>query len=268
MFIKTFSCLLNVWIILKLNAKQVSDETVLAHIPSFKQMLHIFLWQMPNPYPIFNIPTCFNISLVKFKLLLNWYYLLTIFLYIGYLEKCVTTRIYPSNCFVPLPALTDVWNWALRPQHSDWVPKIRQINFTNVIFKKTVCSDFEPSHLLYFGGPWQGLYSLPLPHCSTETLLPSPRLSSSSSSRELHCCYSCRMVEVKRKPWKLCSPAQRRINYSRWLRAASRWISCISNWGHSTTCSSLWPPTGTGSRKGASVAELRSFSPREKGSTD
>lgn len=203
----------------------------------------------------------------NFKLLLNWYYLLTIFLYIGYLEKCVTTRIYPSNCFVPLPALTDVWNWALRPQHSDWVPKIRQINFTNVIFKKTVCSDFEPSHLLYFGGPWQGLYSLPLPYCSTETLLPSPRLSS-SSSRELHCCYSCRMVEVKRNPWKLCSPAQRRINYSRWLRAASRWISCISNWGHSTTCSSLWPPTGTGSRKGASVAELRSFSPREKGSTD
>lgn len=199
MFFRTFSCLLNVWIILKLNAKQVSDETVLAHIPSFKQMLHIFFWQMPNVYPFFNIPTCFNISLVKFKLFLNRYYLLTSFLHIGYLEKRVTMRIYPRNCFVPLPALTDVWNWALRPQHSDWVPKSRHINFTNVIFKKTVCSNFEPSHLLHFGGPWQGLYSLPLPYCSMETLLPSPRLSS-SSSRQLHCCYSCRMVEVKRNP--------------------------------------------------------------------
>lgn len=42
LFIRTFSCLLNVLIILKLNAEQASDETVLAHIPNFKQMLHNF----------------------------------------------------------------------------------------------------------------------------------------------------------------------------------------------------------------------------------
>lgn len=148
---------------------------------------------MSNLYPTFNILTCFNISLVKFKLLLNPYYLLTIFLHIDYLEKCVTMRIYPRNYFVPLPALTDVWNWALRPQRSDWVPKIRQINFTNMIFRKTMCNNFEPSQFLYFGDPWQGLESLHLLPC-TETLLPSLRLS---SSRKPHCCYSC--SKVKRK---------------------------------------------------------------------
>ena len=37
-----FSCLLYVQIILKLNAKQVSEEIVLAHIPRIKQMLQIF----------------------------------------------------------------------------------------------------------------------------------------------------------------------------------------------------------------------------------
>lgn len=128
---------------------------------------------MPNLYCTFNILTRF----------VCWYYLLTSFLHIGYLEKCVTMRVYPKNRFVPLPALTDVWNWALRPQHSDWVFKIRQINFTNVTFRKTVCKNFGPSHLLYFRDPWQGLDSLP--SCSTETLLPSLRLSSSSSRAAL-----------------------------------------------------------------------------------
>lgn len=267
MFIRTFSCLLNVWIILKLcTAGQWWDSSC-----TYSQLLtnapHLFLWQMPNLYPIFNILPCSNISLVKFKLLLNWYYLLTSFLHIGYLGKCVTTRIYPRNCFVPLPALTDVWNWALGPQHSDWGPKIRQINFTNGIFKKTVCSNFEPSHLLYFGGPWQGLYSLPLPYCSTETLLPSPRLS----SRELHCCYSCRMVEVKRNPWKLCSPAQRRINYSRWLRANFRWILCVSNWGHSTTVLGFDHLLALGAEREEQVCRTEKLlpvaAPGEKGST-
>lgn len=118
LFIRMFSCLLNVWIILKLNAEQVNDETVVAHIPSSTTNTpQLFLWHMPSLYPTFNILTCLNISLVKFKLLLNWYYLLTSFLHKGYLEKCVTMRIYPRNCFVPLPALTDAWNWALRPQH-------------------------------------------------------------------------------------------------------------------------------------------------------
>lgn len=243
-----------------------------------RQFLHIFpalnkcstsfLWQMPNLYPTFNILTCFNISLVKFKLLLNWYYLLTSFLHIDYLEKCVTMRIYPRNCFVPLPAPTDVWNWALRPQHSDWVPKIRQINLTNVIFRKTVCSNFEPSHLLYFGGLWQGLDSLLLPSC-TETLLPSPRVS--SSSKELHCCYSCRMVEVKRSP----------ANCVVLLKGGSATVCCsgllpdefhVFPTEDTTTCSSLWPLAGTRSRKGgAIVTELRLLpvaAPREKGSTD
>lgn len=108
---------------------------------------------MLNLYPIFNILSCFNIFLMKLKLLLSSYYLLTSFLHIGYLEKCVTARIYPRSSFVPLPAFTDVWNRALRPRHSDWVPKIGQINFTNV----TVYSNFEPSHLLYLQSLDRGL---------------------------------------------------------------------------------------------------------------
>lgn len=119
------------YIILKLNAKQVSDETVLACIPSFKQMLPIFSDRCSICTLSLTL-SCFNISLMKFKLLLSLYYLLTSFLHIGYLEKHVTVRIYPRSSFVLLPTFTDVWNWALGPRHPDCTPKIRQISFTNV----------------------------------------------------------------------------------------------------------------------------------------
>lgn len=241
-----------VWITLKLNAEQVSDETVLAHIPNFKKMLHIFFCDRC---------TICTVHLTSWHVLFAGIICWQASYIIGYWEKCVTMKIYPKNCIVPLPALTNVWNWALRPQHSDWVLKIRQINFTNVILRKTVCSNFGPSHLLYFRDPWQGLDSLP--SCSTETLLPSLRLSSSRAA----------LLLLTQDGWSQKEPLETEGQLQGLLRAASRWVPCISNWGHSTTCSSLSPSAGTGSRKGgAIVAELRSCSlpvaaPRKKGRT-
>lgn len=215
---------------------------------------------MPNLYPTFNILTCLNISLVKFKLLLNWYYLLTSFLHIGYLEKCVTTRIYPGNCFVPLPALTDVWNWALRPQHSDWVPKIRQINFTNVIFTKTIVYIVILNHPIFctLGVPGKTLtHFLFLP--AAQKLLPSPRLS----------CCSSRVAEVQRNPWKPCSPAQRRACHSGLLRAASRWVSCISTPQPVLSLTTCWHWEQKRRSNCCRTERLLPVAaPREKGSTD
>lgn len=95
---------------------------------------------------------------MKFKPLLSSYYLLTSFLHIGYLEKCITARMCPRSSFGPLPAITGVWNWALRPRHSGWGPKIRQINFTNVTLKSNPgYGNFEPSSLLCLQSPGQGL---------------------------------------------------------------------------------------------------------------
>lgn len=147
-----------------------------------------FLWQILNLYPIFNILSGFNISFMKFKLLLSLYYLLTSFLHMEYLERCSTARIYPQSSFLPLPAFADVWNWALRPWHSDWVPKIRQISFTDVTLKRNLCIVIlNHPVLLYLQNLGQGLgvsYSafthFPSLTAATETLPPTCRLYSSS----------------------------------------------------------------------------------------